>query len=59
MYFSSAVLLPVAVASIYKVLKIQNLHYVLDSTQLQRVEGGKLDTYIQNAMNNKYKEDYG
>lgn len=58
MYFSSVVLPSLAVASVYKVLKIQNLHYVLDLTQLQGVEGGKLDIYSQNAMHNKYKEDY-
>lgn len=58
MYFSSSVLLSLTVASIYKVLKIGSLRYVLGPRQLQGAEGGKLGMYGQNTMHNKYKEDY-
>lgn len=57
-YFSSAVLLSLTVASVYKVLKIGNACYVLEPSQLQGAEGGKPGMYGQNAMHNKYKEDY-
>jgi len=58
MYFSSVVLLCLTIALIYKVLKIRNLCYVLDPSQLQEVQGVKLGTYGQNEACNKYKEDY-